>query len=58
MSHLKKYFGIVLSAVSLIACKNHQKNQQPNVIILMTWFLDSAGDEFGAYYVYINKLIK
>jgi len=23
---------------------------------LQTWFIDSSGDEFGAYYVYINKL--
>jgi arylsulfatase A-like enzyme len=23
---------------------------------LQTWFIDSTGDEFGAYYVYINKL--
>ena len=23
---------------------------------LQTWFIDSLGDEFGAYYVYINKL--
>ena len=23
---------------------------------LQTWFIDSSGDQFGAYYVYINKL--
>ena len=23
---------------------------------LQTWFIDSSGEEFGAYYVYVNKL--
>jgi arylsulfatase A-like enzyme len=53
MSHFKKCCGIVLSAVSLIACKNHEKNEQPNVIILMT---DDQG--YGDFSVFGNPVVK
>ncbi|HAM10655.1 MAG: hypothetical protein A2X05_16755 [Bacteroidetes bacterium GWE2_41_25] len=53
MGHLKKYLSFTLSAVALFACKNLEKNEQPNVIILMT---DDQG--YGDFSVFGNPVVK